>query len=215
MLTVVFLICTFLSIFRQRGSDDADTILLRRLGDKESEMAGGIIIKIKVCLFRDIRRVIMTIEVCIMTCEEATGLIQVLKKIIGINAFSIPKQGSKANIDVVSVFSEGDRFKVDFNRSGIIKKEKYTLFLRYGKDQGLLRIDVGGPDHCNPDGTIVPCPHIHIQTHEMGMWDAWAYSLPAVFGDVQDRINTLIQFLKYCNVNNVDSISIYEQNQMG
>ncbi len=73
-----------------------------------------------------------------MTCEEAQGLIQVLKKIVGTNAFSIPKQGSKAVINLVSVYSSSDKFKVDFNRSNRIRKDKYTLFLRYGKDQGFF-----------------------------------------------------------------------------
>lgn len=82
-----------------------------------------------------------------MTCEEAQGLIQVLKKIMGMNAFSIPKQGCKDVINLVSVFSNSDRFKVDFNRSSTIKKDKYTLLLRYGKGQGLLRIDVGSANH--------------------------------------------------------------------
>lgn len=149
-----------------------------------------------------------------MTCEEAQGLIQVLKKIMGTDAFSIPKQGSKAAIDLVSVFSNSDKFKVDFNRSSMIRKDKYTLLLRYGKDQGLLRVDIGGANHTNPDGTIVPCPHIHKQTQDTGMWDAWAYSLPVVFGNVQDRIDTIKQFLEYCNVNNIESITIAEQTQM-
>lgn len=149
-----------------------------------------------------------------MTCEEAQGLIQVLKKIVGTDAFSIPNQGSKAAVSLVSVFSSNDRFKVDFNRSSRIRRDKYTLFLRYGKDQGLLRIDIGGGEHTNPDGTKVPCPHIHIQTHEEGKWDDWAYSLPVVFGNVQDMIDTFRQFLEYCNVNNIDSIIITEQTQM-
>ena len=154
------------------------------------------------------------IEVCAMTCEEAQALIQLLKKIIDVNGFLIPKQGSKSAINIVSVFSDNDRFKVDFNRTSMIRKDKYTLLLRYGKDHGLLRIDVGGPNHTNPDGTIVPCPHIHVQPHDTGMWDAWAYSIPVVFCNVQDRIDTLRQFLEYCNVNNVDSIDISEQTEM-
>ena len=150
-----------------------------------------------------------------MTCGEAQGLIQVLKKIIECKGFAIPKPGTRNVIELSSVFSDSDKFKVDFNRHSTIRPEKYTLQLRYGKDQGLLRIDVNGPKHTNPDGTIVECPHIHVQTHDRGHWDAWAYDLPVVFGDVEDRINTLKQFLDYCNVNNVSSIEIYEQTQMG
>ena len=149
-----------------------------------------------------------------MTCEDAQGLIQIMKRLLEKKDYIIPRQGSKSTIDLVSVFSEKDRFKVDFNRSGRIRPDKYTLLLRYGKDQGLLRIDIGGPDHANPDGSIVPCPHIHMQTHETGLWDAWAYSIPVVFGNVQDKIETLKQFLAYCNVNDINSITISEQTQL-
>ena len=44
------------------------------------------------------------VEVYIMTCEEAQGLIQVLKKIMGTDAFSIPKQGSKAALTLSQFF---------------------------------------------------------------------------------------------------------------
>ncbi len=150
-----------------------------------------------------------------MTCEESQRLIQILKKIIGSNSFAIPTPGSKAELELSSVFSANDRFTVFFNRSGRARPEKYTLLLRYGKDQGLLRIDVNGTKHVNPDGTVVDCTHIHKQTHEEGKWDAWAYELPVVFGNADDRIDTLKQFLEYCNVNNISSIEISEQTQMG
>lgn len=149
-----------------------------------------------------------------MTYDEAARLINLLKQIINLDSFSIPRQGEKDTIDMVSVYSEKDKFIVDFNRSGRIRKDKYTLQLRYGKDKGLIRIDVGGPDHTNPDGTIVHCPHIHMQKDDNSKWDAWAYSIPQVFGNVNDRIDTLKQFLVYCNTNNVDSINIYEQSEM-
>ena len=89
-----------------------------------------------------------------LTLAEAQGLIQVLKRILQEGKLALPKSGSIAKFELCSVFSEKDRFTVIANRSSKIRKDKYTLMLRYGKDKGLLRIDVGGPDHVNPDGTL-------------------------------------------------------------
>lgn len=106
-----------------------------------------------------------------MTQAEAQGLIQVLKKILQHGKLYLPCSGSKAQFELCSVFSDKDRFTVFVNRVSTIRKDKYTLLLRYGKDKGLLRIDIGGPDHTNPDGTIVPCPQstFRRKTLEHGM----------------------------------------------
>lgn len=148
-----------------------------------------------------------------MTHEEAQGFIQVLKLIIQKGVFALPQAGERNTLDLRSVFSDKDRFFVIYNRYSRIRKDKYTLLLRYGKDQCLLRIDVGGPPHTNPDGTIVKYPHIHIQQKDNGKWDAWAFELPAIFGHVEDRLQTFMDFLEYCNVNNISSIEIFEQEE--
>ena len=149
-----------------------------------------------------------------MTLAEAQELIQVLKKILQEGTLNFPSSGNTAKFDLCSVFSEKDLFAVLVNHSNKIRKDKYTLLLRYGKDKGLLRIDVGGPDHVNPDGTIIPCPHIHFQQKDVGKWDAWAEDIPAVFGNVEDMLETFKTFLQYCHVHNIASIEICEQTKM-
>lgn len=149
-----------------------------------------------------------------MTYEEAQQLIQVIKKLMKSGIYMLPKQGERDTLELRSIFSENDIFRVDINRAGRINKKKYTLQLRYGKDQGLIRIDMGGPPHDNPDGSRVQCPHIHLQQTDTGAWDAWAFDLPAVFGNLEDRLKTLIDFLNYCNVNNISNIEICEQEEM-
>ena len=149
-----------------------------------------------------------------MTQTEAQSLIQVLKKLLQHGSIILPQIGNQTTLELRSVFSDKDRFTVIFNRRGKIRNDKYTLLLRYGKDKGLIRIDVGGPVHTNPDGTIIPCPHIHLQQKNTGAWDAWATDIPAVFGDVTDRLETFRAFLQYCNVNDLASIEICEQSEM-
>lgn len=149
-----------------------------------------------------------------LTLAEAQDLIQVLKKILQSRKFFLPKSGQQVKLELTSVFSDKDRFTVVANRTGRIVKDKFTLLLLYGKDKGLLRIDAVGADHVNPDGTVVPCPHIHFQTKDSGKWDAWAAEIPAVFGNVEDRVETFRTFLQYCHVHNIASIEICEQTGM-
>lgn len=149
-----------------------------------------------------------------MTHDEAQGLIQVLKKIMNIGLFAFPRNGESKNLELQSVFSDKDKFDVIINRTGKINPKKYTLLLRYGKDHGLLRVDVGGPEHTNPDGIKIPCPHLHLQLKDTGKWDVWAVDIPALFGDTANYVQTFKDFLEYCNVNNISSIEIYEQKEM-
>jgi hypothetical protein len=70
----------------------------------------------------------------------------------------------------------------------------------------LLRLDVDGPPHTNPDGTEVPTPHLHV--YREGYGDKWALPLPAAFTDTGNLVNTLREFLRYCNVDPLPEISL-------
>lgn len=149
-----------------------------------------------------------------MNIEESQSLIHVLKLILDKGIVILPKQGESLKIELRSVFSNRDRFFVIMNRKAKINPGKYTLLLQYGKEHGLIRIDVGGAPHINPDGSVVPCPHIHLQQNDKGKWDRWATDLPALFGDCEDKLNTFIDFLKYCNANNIAQVKICSQEEM-
>ena len=49
-----------------------------------------------------------------------------------------------------------DRFEIYINRKGKIDLKKYSLLLHFCEED-LLRIDVHGTNHHNPDGTVIPC----------------------------------------------------------
>lgn len=72
-----------------------------------------------------------------------------------------------------------------------------------------MRVDIDGPDHTNPDGEIVPCPHIHI--YREGYEDRWAYALDKhIKTSSLDLIEVLQGFLRYNNVINVPDIYMQE-----
>ena len=148
-----------------------------------------------------------------MTKETAQELIQVFKTIIKTGTYYLPPVGSSNAIELKSVQSTKDKFIVYVNRTSKIVKNKYTLYLHY-PEEGLLRMDVNGPDHINPDGKKIPCPHIHMRMDDSGKWDAYAFDLPAIFGDTDDCISTLQSFLQYCHTNNISELTICEQKEV-
>lgn len=98
-----------------------------------------------------------------------------------------------------------ERFKIDVQRKGKKKRTKCTYQMRYVQTEILVRVDIDGPPHENPDGEEVPCPHIHI--YREGYADRWARPLPLNdFPSVADLVATLKDFLRYCKFENIPSV---------
>lgn len=143
-----------------------------------------------------------------MIKEKAQELIHVMKELLKTGTYQLPTIGSTGKIDLKSQLSPKDRFDVYINRKATIDPKKYTLLLRY-PEENLLRIDVNGPDHTNPDGTTVPCPHIHMRMKDTGRWD-----VSAIFGNTEDCATTVKDFLQYCNTQNVSELTILDQKEI-
>lgn len=89
---------------------------------------------------------------------------------------------------------------------------KATYTLRYNDNIMLIRVDIGyGGMHTNPDGTTLEpnTPHIHIYNEKYG--DKIAHPLPKEFSHTGDIVQTLIDFLKYSHIINVNQIKICVQ----
>lgn len=133
--------------------------------------------------------------------QEADDLLAMVKFLKHKGPLEIPEPGKELKLNVVGE-SNNERFIIDINRKGQIKV-RCTYQTRYRKSIILLRIDLVGGKHINPDGTIVECPHIHI--YREGFEDRWAYPLNDIL-DVQnqfDLIEVLIKFLEYNNIRNI------------
>ena len=69
----------------------------------------------------------------------------------------------------------------------------------------LLRLDFGGSPHRNPDGTELPCPHLHI--YREGFADKWAVAVPHdKFGNIDDAWQSLADFMKYAGLTELPRI---------
>ena len=89
-------------------------------------------------------------------------------------------------------------FNLDVTR-GYIALEKITFQTRARKAVVLVRLDIDGPPHRNPDGEEIGCPHIHLYCEGYG--DKWAYPLPDELKCVLDNpYNLLDKFMDYCHI---------------
>lgn len=63
----------------------------------------------------------------------------------------------------------------------------------------LARLDIDGPAHQNPDGTILGCPHIHL--YREGFGDKWAFDAAKLNLSKSDRLDDVYhKFCDFCSI---------------
>jgi hypothetical protein len=146
-----------------------------------------------------------------LTQSEANILIDMQKKYAKKEMYNFPLSGGILTIPIVSM-DEREAFLIDINRKGRIRLAKCTYQERYQGIIILVRLDVDGRPHPNPEVENVPlpylepyngqkllCPHLHLYVE--GFDDKWA--IPAL-SDKFPRTGTiratLDDFFRYCNV---------------
>ena len=130
--------------------------------------------------------------------ELVERLLAMLKKLASGETIEFPDSGSFLMLDA-SDLEDREQFKIDVQRKGKYRPKKCTYQKRYQLTEILLRLDIDGPPHSNPDGADVPCPHLHI--YREGYAEGWAIPLPAEhFSNPDDLEATLKEFLRYCKV---------------
>lgn len=133
----------------------------------------------------------------LLSQTEADYLIALQKRVIDSSVQVFPQPGGKLVLELESLDRSED-FYVDVSR-GRIDLSKITYQNRAREIVVLMRLDLGGPPHRNPDGEQMPCPHLHIYREAFG--DKWAYPVPAAqFTQLGDLQQTLTDFLNACNV---------------
>ena len=112
-------------------------------------------------------------------------------------AWRYPELGGAISLPLLSE-DHRERFLLDVSRGRIeLARERFQNRAR--QVVILVRLDVGGPMHRNPDGTEIPCPHIHL--YREGYGDKWAFPVPTEhFATLDDQWQTYLDFLAFCNV---------------
>jgi hypothetical protein len=138
-----------------------------------------------------------------LTQSDADYLLN-LVKVLSEKRIAIPDPGDFIELNATSLV-DNEKFLIDVNRKGRINVKKCTLQTRYQKSIILLRLDIEGSPHRNPDGEVINCPHLHI--YREGYSDSWAFPLPSkIVTNTNDLAQVLIDFLLYNNVSNIPPV---------
>ncbi len=105
---------------------------------------------------------------------EADALIAMEKHFVYENDWTFPAAGERLALELNST-DKRESFALDITRSQI-KLTKATYQNRARQAIVLMRLDLDGPPHRNPDGQDIPCPHLHI--YREGFADKWAEEAP-------------------------------------
>ena len=132
-----------------------------------------------------------------LTQQEADALLVLEKYDFSNDEYKFPYLGGTLRLSLQSM-DKKETFNLDVTRC-YIALEKITFQTRARKAVVLVRLDIDGPPHRNPDGEEIGCPHIHL--YREGYGDKWAYPLPDELKCVLDNpYNLLDKFMNYCHI---------------
>ena len=132
-----------------------------------------------------------------LTQSEADALIAMEKQRVDETEWDFPSPGGRLSIPLLSM-DRRENFSLDVTRSQL-NLTKATYQNRARQAIILMRLDLDGPPHRNPDDQEIPCPHLHV--YREGFGDKWAE--PASVTDFPNTANlfpTFQAFMKRCNV---------------
>jgi hypothetical protein len=132
-----------------------------------------------------------------LTQAEADALIAMEKHRANEERHHFP-MGGQALILPLQSSDKREQFLLDISR-GRIDLAKVKMQNRARQVVVLVRLDLAGAPHRNPDGEEIPCPHLHRYREEYG--DKWAVPVPTGrFRNLADVWATLGDFMAYCNI---------------
>jgi hypothetical protein len=134
-----------------------------------------------------------------ITQDEADNLMAMAKRSVEEKDWLFPAPGEGIAVPLTSL-DKRESFMLDVTRARI-KLTKANYQNRAKAAIILLRLDLDGPPHRNPDGEWIPCPHLHI--YREGYGDKWAILAPiAVYTNTLDLFLTFEAFMRQCNIVN-------------
>lgn len=132
--------------------------------------------------------------------NEADALITMRKTFLNPNDRISLLPGSDESYDLLGE-DRHERFIFDVLR-GTLRLSKVKYQTRGRKIFVLVRLDIGGAPHTNPDGNKIGGTHIHL--YKEGFEDKWAYPLdPDFFPKPSDIDQSLKDFCLYCKIENL------------
>ncbi|MCY3832635.1 MAG: hypothetical protein OXG85_06435 [Chloroflexi bacterium] len=82
---------------------------------------------------------------------------------------------------------------------GDVDFSRFSIQLRARQSVILARLELDGPIHENPDGFLIPTPHLHLYREGEGV--IWAFKIPTQkFTNLSDRSILWNDFMCFCNI---------------
>jgi hypothetical protein len=132
----------------------------------------------------------------VLTQAEANDYIAERKRFAADTIVPIPP--GVRNVYDLTGSDSGTAYLLDVHR-GTIKLARVMFQNRVRTAVVLVRVDVNGAPHTNPDEQRLAGSHIHV--YREGYEDKWAAPLdPAVFTDNTDIAQVLKDFCAFCNI---------------
>lgn len=132
-----------------------------------------------------------------MNLTEAEALIAMEKHRVNDERSDFPTGGQSLALPLQSP-DKREQFVLDLSR-GRIDLLKVKMQSRGRQVVVLVRLDLGGAPHRNPDGEEIPVPHLHL--YREGFGDKWATAIPTDrFTAASDVWRTFEEFLRFCNI---------------
>ena len=132
-----------------------------------------------------------------LTQAEADALIAMEKHRVNEERSDFPVGGQSLVLPLQSA-DKREQFLLDLGR-GRIDLLKVKMQNRGRQVVVLVRLDLGGAPHRNPDGEEISVPHLHV--YREGFGDKWAVPVPvARFTATHDIWRTLEEFTRFCNI---------------
>ncbi|MFO1454617.1 MAG: hypothetical protein U1F18_00095 [Steroidobacteraceae bacterium] len=132
-----------------------------------------------------------------LTQAEADALIAMEKHRANEEHADFPMGGQSLVLPLQSP-DKREQFLLDLSRARI-DLLKVKMQNRGRQVMVLVRLDLGGAPHRNPDGEEISVPHLHI--YREGFGDKWAIAVPPdKFPATSDVWRTLEDFLRFCNI---------------
>jgi hypothetical protein len=134
-------------------------------------------------------------EIAVLTQSEADILLTMTKSFASAAAISI-SPGVDDTRELIGVDPK-ERFLLDVWRSTF--RLSKLRFQTRGRQVIVLRLDIDGAPHTNPDGVRLSGTHLHL--YREGYDDKWAEPLdPSRFRDPRNIQRAFENFCSYCNV---------------
>ena len=133
----------------------------------------------------------------ILTQAEADALIAMEKRRANEDRSDFPMGGQSLVLPLESA-DRREQFLLDLSRARI-DLLKVKMQNRGRQVMVLVRLDLGGAPHRNPNGEEVSVPHLHV--YREGFGDKWAIAVPRDrFPETTDVWRTLEDFMRFCNI---------------